>query len=467
MVFSFFRKPDSKEPVKPERPAPRVRIQAPAPAPVPTNPEPKDPGAVPPGGEVLASRIDQIEAEMTAALEVRPAEPPAPAVPLAFTPDGPPLAPVIDAPELRGAADNPELASSFFGGANPLGLGNLVVEESSLDPAIEEIAVLYNTGQTAAALAAAEATARSGNPDAVNLAAWQMLFELLRLSGQRDNHETLALEFARRFETSPPVWFDAAETATAIVSRRPSSLEVRLGMALESNDPEACERLLAHARAKPPLLVLDASALKRADPGGCETLANALISVRRSGVPVRLEGGEALIAVLRELVQPGRRDHNDGPWRLLMEAYRLLDRQADFEDTCVDYAVTYEVSPPSWEPPLAPAPVAAKALPVPATAPPLPPPDPEAFLLSGVIEGDIEEVLATLQKHAERRSLIEIDCRRLGRIDFTAGAQLLSGLMSLLVQGKAFRFTQVGPLQAPMLMLLGLGEIASIDRRRF
>lgn len=465
MVFSFFRKPDSKEPAKPARPEPRVRVQAPAPA--PTTPAPEGPRAVPPGGEGLANRIDQIEAEMTAALEVRPAEPPAPVAPLAFTTDGPPVAPVIDAPELGGAADNPELASSFFGGANPLGLGDLVVEESSLDPAIEEIAVLYNTAQTGAALAAAEATARSGNPDAVNLAAWQMLFELLRLSGQRDTHETLALEFARRFETSPPVWFDAAEALAAPGGRRSSSPEVRLGMALESTDPESCERLLGHAAGKPPLLVLDASALKRADPGGCETLTHALMSVRRSGVPVRLEGGEALVAVLRELVQPGRRDDNDAPWRLLMETYRLLDRQADFEDTCVDYAVTYEVSPPSWEPPLAPAPVAAKALPASAAAPPMPPPDPEAFLLSGVLEGDIEEVLATLQKHAERLSIIEIDCRRLSRIDFTAGAQLLSCLMSLLVQGKAFRFTQAGPLQAPMLMLLGVGEVASIERRRF
>ncbi len=469
MVFSFFRKPDSKEPAKPARPEPRVRVPAVSPAQNPAPPSSVDASKPAPAeGQVLTRRIDQIEAEMKAALEAKPAAPPAPVAPLAFTTDGPPLAPVIEAPELGAETDNADLTGSFFGGANPLGLADLVVEESSLDPALEEIAVLFNTGQTAAAIAAAEATARQGGvADATQLAAWQMLFELLRLSGQRERHEALALEFARRFETSPPVWYEAGDTGSVSSARRAAVPEVRLGMALEASDAEACERLVSHAGSRPSSVVLDASSLKRVDADGCAQLLAALQAVRKLGVPVRLEGGEVLVAALREWVEPGRRDDKDAPWRLLIETYRLLGRQADFEDTCVDYAVTYEISPPSWEPPLAPAPNLGKSAPAVAVAPSLPAPDPDAFLLSGVLEGDIEELVAILLKHAERHARVELDCRRLERIDFTAGAQLLSGMMSLLTQGKTFRFTHTGPLQAPMLVLLGMGEVASIERRRF
>ena len=33
-----------------------------------------------------------------------------------------------------------------------------------------------------------------------------------------------------------------------------------------------------------------------------------------------------------------------------MESLRLLGKQQEFEDTSIDYCVTFEVSPPSWEP---------------------------------------------------------------------------------------------------------------------
>ena len=35
---------------------------------------------------------------------------------------------------------------------------------------------------------------------------------------------------------------------------------------------------------------------------------------------------------------------------LLLDAHRLLNLQSEFEETGIQYCITYEVSPPSWEP---------------------------------------------------------------------------------------------------------------------
>jgi len=61
-------------------------------------------------------------------------------------------------------------------------------------------------------------------------------------------------------------------------------------------------------------------------------------------------GAPRLREIARAAIEPGRRDAGDGGWKLALLALRLLGDKQAFDDLSIDYCVTYEVSPPSWEP---------------------------------------------------------------------------------------------------------------------
>ena len=59
---------------------------------------------------------------------------------------------------------------------------------------------------------------------------------------------------------------------------------------------------------------------------------------------------EKLVAALESAVQQGKAG-GEGAWLLSLELLQWQHDQA-FDERAVEFAVTFEVSPPSWEPPL-------------------------------------------------------------------------------------------------------------------
>ena len=84
--------------------------------------------------------------------------------------------------------------------------------------AIEQAAVLFSAEQPDAACAPLEGAIRADDLGAHAWRAWGMLFELYQLLGRQAEFEQLAIEFAARFETSPPAW-----TARSPRSRAPAT----------------------------------------------------------------------------------------------------------------------------------------------------------------------------------------------------------------------------------------------------
>ena len=60
--------------------------------------------------------------------------------------------------------------------------------------------------------------------------------------------------------------------------------------------------------------------------------------------------GERLFTVLQEAAPTGVRDADPAFWQLRLDALRMANRPDQFDEAAIDYCVTYEVSPPSWEP---------------------------------------------------------------------------------------------------------------------
>ena len=66
-------------------------------------------------------------------------------------------------------------------------------------------------------------------------------------------------------------------------------------------------------------------------------------------VDQRWIGGDRFLNQLKEIAPVGERDTDPALWMLRLEALRLSNRPDQFDEAAIDYCVTYEVSPPSWE----------------------------------------------------------------------------------------------------------------------
>lgn len=106
-------------------------------------------------------------------------------------------------------------------------------------------------------------------------------------------------------------------------------------------------KLVAVAKTRP-LLQVDLTKIKSVDDGGAALLLDLLRQMKKSGSTLVLTGMEHLVALMTPQLVTGERTHEPS-WLLLLELYQRLGRPESFDEAALDYAITFEVSPPSWE----------------------------------------------------------------------------------------------------------------------
>jgi anti-anti-sigma regulatory factor len=145
----------------------------------------------------------------------------------------------------------------------------------------------------------------------------------------------------------------------------------------------------------------------------------------------------------------------------LLELLQYAGDQARFENLAVDYAVTFEESPPSWERRGAPAPSPERPAPVVPTAQL----DPDGFAFEGELTGAGNETLKRLAGFASGRNQLKIDCARLRRIDFVCAGTLFNILVTLQAQGKLVSFVNVNAMVAGLLRVMSVDQVAHVTLR--
>ena len=322
---------------------------------------------------------------------------------------------------------------------------------------IEESAMLYANDQAAAACAALEAVVRGNELGSSAERGWGMLFDLYQILGRRDDYEALALDYAGRFEKSPPAWTEATDAASHGGSHGAGRSFVALTGKLSAQAVEPMKQLLRMAETNP-LVRLDASRVQAVDNGGCALLLKALQLLKKQRKECEINGSAQLIGLIKKSVVAGQREREE-TWLLLLD---LLQREADqaaFEDLAVDYAVTFEVSPPSWEqPPVRPAQPAARQASGEAAA--------SGFALQGELVAAGAEAFADLITFANDKSEVPIDASRLLRIDFVSAGQLLNAVSRLQMAGKHVLIYGVSHLVMSLFEIIGIGQMAEIRLRR-
>lgn len=326
--------------------------------------------------------------------------------------------------------------------------------EGEIDPVdalAEEAAMLFANGQDDAACAVLEgavALHRSGRGERL----WLMLFDLYRLVGRQTAHEALGIAYAQAFEKSPPGWLESrhAEAAPRAVAD-PASATVLFKGALSAANGAAFDELQRVLAASQRLRV-DLTKVVELDAEGCSRLLGLLQQACRSRRAVELLGGEALAGKLAARIECGRAQ-DAGCWLLYLELCQSLGRHEAFEETAINYAVTFEVSPPSWE---------TRELPAKAATPPVRRALEEAGEGAYALRGELKAArFADLAAHAEKHDLLLIDCAQLKRIDFISAGALLNVLTTIRRSGKQIVFRHPHHLVAELFAIVGLNAVAT------
>jgi anti-anti-sigma regulatory factor len=313
----------------------------------------------------------------------------------------------------------------------------------SLQADIEQVAVLYANSQDAVVWPLLESLL-GAYPGDEGVRLWWMLFDFLQLKGDRAGFEKLAVEFAQACETSPPTWREQVHvpaTAGASVAA------VALKGVLTGEDPGVLEPLAAAIRDKRPLRV-DCSGLAGCDDEISGRLVDLLTSARRQGVAIVLEQTEGMVRRLRARLTVGEAE-GARSWLLLLELLQRHGTQEEFEQCAIDFAVTFERSPPSWE--VVPAP----RLPQSRESAPAD----DAHYLSGEIKNSrFDDLTAVLHL----KDNIVLDFSAVRRVDFFSVGQLVNRLAPLKGSGRDVVIRSPNHLVAELMAVVGINKLARI-----
>lgn len=333
--------------------------------------------------------------------------------------------------------------------------------QSESVPLLEEAAILFASGQKEVAEQMLQAAIQQDNLGSAIQTAWYMLFDLYQISNNQSAFDHLSLAYASKFETSPPVWDSAVSKAKEISNASnddatpsltfPSQLDASLIKLLEK-----LQQLGKQSRS----LRLDFTRVKQVDPVGCGLLLRTFKSLKKSNHELILVGAQDFTEKIRAILEVGRRDETEAPWLLLLEILQLLHFEKSFEETSIDYCVTFEVSPPSFEAPQNRVIMATQGINIIEETS-------NRFMMPAIIEGRTDSLISQIAEHAKLHNTVLLDCSQLERVEFGASAQLLSGLVP--IAGKkdtTIQFHEVNYLVMSLFNAMGLKNVAVIFPRK-
>ena len=253
------------------------------------------------------------------------------------------------------------------------------------------------------------------------------------------------------------------------------------GSARTTSMPKASPSLASLALQMPLPWVFDFGALQTLDAeaaGACPSCSAAGCPGPRHALAV----GERLFTVLQEAAPTGVRDADPAYWQLRLDALRMTNRPDQFDEAAIDYCVTYEVSPPSWE--AARCIVRISGSNQGTTQPPLSVVSDvstsfqESQLtdaphmvevgtveLSGQLIGDIGLTLKKMDSELGSAKIVNVSCARLIRVDFIAAGDLLNWVLARRSENRTVSFVDAHRMVALFFGAMGINEHATVKVR--
>ncbi len=313
---------------------------------------------------------------------------------------------------------------------------------------LENAALLYASGQMVPARQVLEIGVATDNDAKVSPLAWLALFDVLQRAGDRAAFDQLALQYVVAFERSAPAWEEGQPQQRSGTRPSAGGYFAMMGKLSLANAPQVSNMLTATQ--KQSQVRLDLGSLTGADDAGSRLLADALAQLRKRQYALVLQHPEKIRRALENAVKQGR-EAGEGYWILLLELLQWQNDREAFEDRAVDFAVSFELSPPSWEPP-----PGATAEASPADAPTAAAATPEILCWQGTLIGPTDPQLAKFAEFREGRSTLPIDMSAVDRIDFVCAGALLNAITRAETQRKTVQIAGASPIIRALLLLIGI-----------
>ena len=360
------------------------------------------------------------------------------------------------------------------------------VSEVAHDPDLDEAVIAFaNADFELCEQSLAGLTSFNGSR-AQHAETWLVLFDLYRAIGQQHKFESLALDYAQQFGWSAPQWFSMPQlVAEAASEERPSRARIdgQVGWVCPDHvDADAVAKLRSQTLQMPLPWVFDFGTLRSIDAEACARMSELFRSWIGQRLDMRWLSGDRLFTVLGDASPTGVRDVDPAYWQLRLDALRMTNRPDQFDETAIDYCVTYEVSPPSWENALCKVRVSGSEQNT--TSPPLSVVSEvsSSFVesqliedaglvqvagveLSGQLVGDIGAILKKMDLQLGASVFVNISCARLIRVDFIAAGDLLNWVLARRSENRSVGFTEAHRLVALFFGAMGINEHAKVKVR--
>jgi anti-anti-sigma regulatory factor len=360
--------------------------------------------------------------------------------------------------------DFSHIAGGDVGRALASAAGKIQVQEVAyaVVAGFEVAAFLYATANDEGAKSVLEQAIDGGGSQAERV--WAMLFDLYRLIGDKASFESRGVAYAQAYEKSPPVWQGADPVAAA--PQRDGAPAVNLTGNLSGTARNQFEQL-ARIGIKMGKLRIDLSRLKGIDESGCVLFNDTLAALRQGKVKVQMNGAQQAYLLVEPRLKVGEPEGR-AFWQMALALLQGLGDQDRFEDAAVNYAITFEESPPSWD-----ASAETERLTESAglqASPKVeePAPQRDCFVLDGVIAGAQPEVARKLAIYAaEHSSTITVDATNLIRLEFVSAGSLFNQFASLQGQGKLCVIRHPNEMVAALMRVMGIDQVAQIEYKKF
>jgi hypothetical protein len=403
---------------------------------------------------------------------------PAPA-PAFNTPGLPPLAPL----SLSTAGDTGEFEHRF----------GVEVSEVVHDPDLDEPVIAFANADFAQCEQLLSQMTGPGGARSQHAETWLVLFDLYRATGQQQHFEALASDYAHQFGWSAPQWFSLPKLVSDAVAEAANADRRGSGGPMTGDvgwicpellDIEAVGRLRSQTLQMPLPWVFDWAALRSIDAEAATQLSSLFRHWSKQQLEMRWISGESLFAALQEAAPTGVRDADPAFWQARLDALRLANRADQFDEAAIDYCVTYEVSPPSWERTRCHVRISGSGMNT--HTPPLSMVSEVStgFLESGLVDdagsgtqvsnielsgqlvGDISQTLNLLNAQSGRSVVVNVSCARLIRVDFIAAGDLLNWVLTKRNENRMVQFVDAHRLVALFFGAMGINEHAKVQVRK-
>jgi anti-anti-sigma regulatory factor len=319
---------------------------------------------------------------------------------------------------------------------------------------LENAALLFANGQDAAARELLEDGIQTDQDAKLSPLAWLALFDLMQRGNDRTAFDQRAMHFVLQFERSAPSWDETIAPQASDKSGGGGYIAVT--GKLSSGSSAQLEGLKRALEKCVPRARIDLASVTGFDDAGARLLADYLARARGQRMELAVQRPEKLVAALEAAVARGK-EGGEGAWLLSLELLQWQHDQATFDERAVEFAVAFELSPPSWEPPPRPrSDKEAGAGDAAAEAKPRAAADQETLVWKGVLAGATPLQLAGLDDFAKRHPVVPIDMTAVDRIDFVFAGALLNAITRIEGQGKAVQILGATPIVRALLLLIGI-----------